>query len=111
MIPLTPDNIDRITDMIFREFNWFSDELSHVKIKEVAPLFIDYITGTKDIISYLSEVFDRYYILLSKIVNIELINYGLIASAPMSIKYTDEVNKLVEYEKVCAFRPKIVLDI
>ena len=35
----------------------------------------------------------------------------LIASAPMRIKYTDEVNKLLEYEKVCALRPKTVIDI
>lgn len=77
MIPLTPDNIDRITDMVFREFNRFSDELSHAQIKEVAPPFVGYKTGTKDIISYLSEVFDKYYTLLSKIENIELVNYGL----------------------------------
>lgn len=77
MIPLTPNNIDRIMDVIFREFNHFSDDISHAKIKELTPPFLDYLNGTKDIIQYLNIIFERYYSELSKIRQIDLVDGGL----------------------------------
>lgn len=64
-------------DVIFREFNHFSDDISHAKIKELTPPFLDYLNGTKDIIQYLNIIFERYYSELSKIRQIDLVDGGL----------------------------------
>lgn len=77
MIALTPTNIDKIMGYIFREFYRFSNDLAHAKIQELAPPFLDYLNGNKDVIQYLNELFDRYYSELSKLKIIDLVNDGL----------------------------------
>ncbi len=60
MIPLTPTNIDKITNFIFGELYKFSYDLAHAKIKGLTPPFLDYLNGSMDVIQYLDELFDIY---------------------------------------------------
>lgn len=77
MIPLTPTNIDKITNFIFGELYKFSYDLAHAKIKGLTPPFLDYLNGSVDVIQYLDELFDIYCSELSKLKTIDLVNDSL----------------------------------